>query len=172
MDFQLLTQTFTKLVRATHKYVYYNNTCRMTILGSILATAGFLLSTVFSSMWPLYLTFGLLSGFGLSLCYVAAIVIVAYYFDRRRSFATGISVCGSGVGTFVFAPLTQHLVEEYGGWRGAAVILAGLFLNMCVCGALFRDLEWTTRRKRRRSEAKKSQFRKISGECCGVRPCF
>ena len=38
---------------------------------------------------------------------MAAIVIVAYYFDRRRSFATGISVCGSGVGTFVFAPLTQ-----------------------------------------------------------------
>ena len=38
------------------------------------------------------------SGFGLSLCYVASIIIVAYYFDRRRSFATGISVCGSGVG--------------------------------------------------------------------------
>ena len=39
-----------------------------------------------------------ISGFGLSLCYVAAIIIVAYYFDRKRSFATGISVCGSGVG--------------------------------------------------------------------------
>ena len=43
-----------------------------------------------------YLNF--IVGFGLSLCYVAAIIIVAYYFDRRRSFATGISVCGSGVG--------------------------------------------------------------------------
>ena len=40
----------------------------------------------------------LILGFGLSLCYVAAIIVVAYYFDRRRSFATGISVCGSGVG--------------------------------------------------------------------------
>ena len=28
-----------------------------------------------------------------------------------RSFATGISVCGSGVGTFVFAPLTQYLIQ-------------------------------------------------------------
>jgi hypothetical protein len=40
-----------------------------------------------------------IAGFGLSLCYVAAIIIVAYYFDRKRSFATGVSVCGSGVGT-------------------------------------------------------------------------
>ena len=55
-------------------------------------------------------------------------------------------------------------MEEYGGWRGAAVVLSGLFLNMCVCGALFRDLEWTARRKRKKSEAKKSQSRKISGE--------
>ena len=93
----------------------------MTILGSILATAGFLLSTVFSSMWPLYLTFGLLSGFGLSLCYVAAIVIVAYYFDRRRSFATGISVCGSGVGTFLLAPLATVLLDEF-GWKGANLV--------------------------------------------------
>ena len=55
-------------------------------------------------------------------------------------------------------------MEEYGGWRGAAVVLSGLFLNMCVCGALFRDLEWTARRKRKKDEAKKSQSRKISGE--------
>ena len=61
-------------------------------------------------------------------------------------------------------PPIQFLVEEYGGWRGAAVVLSGLFLNMCVCGALFRDLEWTARRKRKKSEAKKSQSRKISGE--------
>lgn len=121
--------------------------CRKTtIIGALLATLGFLLSSITYRLELLYLTFGLLSGFGLSLCYVAAVVIVAYYFDRRRSFATGISVCGSGVGTFVFAPLTQYLIEEYGGWRGATVILAGFFLNMVICGALFRDLEWTKKR--------------------------
>ena len=123
--------------------------CRkMTILGSLLATFGFLISTLCNRLEMLYITFGIISGFGLSLCYVAAIVIVAYYFDRRRSFATGISVCGSGVGTFLFAPITQFLIDEFGGWRGATVILAGVFLNMCVCGMLFKDLEWTRKRRR------------------------
>ena len=137
--------------------------CRkVTIAGSIIATLGFLLSSLANTLEVLYFTFGVVSGFGLSLCYVAAVVIVAYYFERRRSFATGISVCGSGVGTFVFAPLTRVLIEEY-GWRGACVILAGCFLNMCVCGALFRDLEWTVnKRKRKKMKHKLSITKSIS----------
>ncbi|XP_071438568.1 monocarboxylate transporter 12-like [Hetaerina americana] len=114
--------------------------CRkVTMVGSVIAAAGFFISSFVSSMEPLFLTFGIISGFGLSLCYVAAVVIVAYYFDRKRSFATGLSVCGSGIGTFLLAPLIHHLLEEY-GWRGTTMMLAGLFLHMAVCGALMRDL--------------------------------
>lgn len=118
--------------------------CRkVTIVGSIMASVGFLLSAMSDSMEMLFVTFGVIAGVGLSLCYVAAVVSVAYYFDKRRSFATGISVCGSGIGTFIFPPIIQYLISEF-GWRGCTVILAGIFLNMCVCGALMRDLEWTT----------------------------
>jgi hypothetical protein len=115
---------------------------RVCMFGSVLSAFGFVISAYAESIELLIFTFGVVSGFGLALCYVTAVVIVAYYFEKRRSLATGLSVCGSGIGTFLFAPLTTFLVTEY-GWRGTALILAGLFLNMAVCGALMRDLEWT-----------------------------
>lgn len=143
--------------------------CRkVTIAGSILASLGFFISAFVDSMEMLFFTFGILAGFGLSLCYVAAVVIVAYYFDKRRSFATGLSVCGSGIGTFIFAPLTQILIDEY-GWRGTTLILSGLFLNMCVCGMLMRDLEWTTYRAKLKAKARKKRHQLgISAESFSV----
>lgn len=134
--------------------------CRkVTILGSILATIGFAVSTQANHVEVLFLTFGILAGFGLSLCYVASVVIVAYYFDKRRSFATGLAVCGSGIGTSIFAPLTQHLIDEY-GWRGATLILGGLLLNLAVCGALMRDLPWTTTQKKLKAKQRKETRRR------------
>lgn len=142
--------------------------CRkVTIAGSILACLGFVISAFSTSMEMLFLTFGVLAGFGLSLCYVAAVVIVAYYFDKRRSFATGLSVCGSGIGTFIFAPLTQVLIENY-GWRGTTLILAGFFLNMTVCGMLMRDLEWTTHKAKLRAKSRKQNKLGVSAESFSV----
>ncbi|CAF4823244.1 unnamed protein product [Pieris macdunnoughi] len=133
---------------------------RMTIFGSILAAIGFVISAFVDNMETLFLTFGIMAGFGLSLCYVAAVVIVAYYFEKKRSLATGISVCGSGIGTFIFAPLTYILLDEY-GWQGTTLILAGFFLNIAVCGLLFRDLPWTaTMNEERAKERKRRRERK------------
>lgn len=60
------------------------------------------------------------------------------------------------VGTFIFAPLTQLLIDEY-GWRGTTLILAGVFLNMTVCGALMRDLEWTTYKSKQKAKLRRKR---------------
>ena len=49
---------------------------------------------------------------------------MGFYFEKKRAIATGLAVCGSGIGTFIFAPLCNYLVEEY-TWKGATLILAG-----------------------------------------------
>lgn len=50
-------------------------------------------------------------------------------------------MAGSGIGTFLFAPLTDLLIEAYGGWRGAVLVLGGVMMNISVCGMIFRSLE-------------------------------
>ena len=66
--------------------------------------------------------------------------MVGFYFNKRRALATGIAVCGSGIGAFVFSPLTETTIRAY-GWRGALMILSGVCLNGMVSGALFRSVQ-------------------------------
>lgn len=118
--------------------------CRwMTILGGIISGVGFVLSTYCDTIYLMYLTFGVIAGIGLGLCYVTAVVSIAYWFDKKRTLATSLGACGTGIGTFVYAPMTQYFINEY-GWRGTVLLLAGTFFNMCVCGAVMRDPEWWT----------------------------
>ena len=65
------------------------------------------LSAAADSIVILYFTVGVLTGLGFGLIYLPAIVSVSIYFEKKRAFATGIAVCGSGLGTFIFAPLTK-----------------------------------------------------------------
>ena len=51
----------------------------------------------------------------------------------------GIAVAGTGIGTFVFAPLTEYLIFTY-TWRGATLIIGGIMFNITAAGAIFRPL--------------------------------
>lgn len=51
-------------------------------------------------------------------------IIVGYYFEKWRPLATGIALCGSGVGTFTMAPLSKYLIQEY-GWRKSLLVQSG-----------------------------------------------
>ncbi|ALC49542.1 Mct1 [Drosophila busckii] len=115
--------------------------CRaVTIAGAILAAACIIVSMFAQNVATLIVTIGFGTGLGFGLIYLPAIVSVTQYFEAKRSLATGIAVCGSGFGTFVFAPLTEHLIGNY-GWRGAMLIIGGVVLNCIIFGAMFRPLE-------------------------------
>ncbi|XP_068973670.1 uncharacterized protein [Bombus flavifrons] len=116
--------------------------CRsMTIVGGLISGIGFVLSSFSNSIEVMYLTFGVIAGLGLGLCYVTAVVSIAYWFDKKRTLAVGLGACGTGIGTFLYAPMTTYFIEEY-GWRGTCLLLAGTFFNMIVCGTVMRDPEW------------------------------
>uniref|UniRef100_A0A1B6C6S6 Major facilitator superfamily (MFS) profile domain-containing protein n=1 Tax=Clastoptera arizonana TaxID=38151 RepID=A0A1B6C6S6_9HEMI len=116
--------------------------CRtVCIMGSLIGCSAFVLSTFSPDVNTLMLTYGVMGGIGFGLIYLPAVVCVGYYFETKRSLATGIAVCGSGFGTFAFAPLARLLLEHF-SWQGANLILAGLILNCAVFGAMMRPLEF------------------------------
>ncbi|XP_074040298.1 monocarboxylate transporter 1 [Leptinotarsa decemlineata] len=115
--------------------------CRIvTIAGSILSAICLVVSFWAPNVLTLYLTIGVGTGIGFGLIYLPAIVSVTTYFEKKRSLATGIAVCGSGFGTFIFAPIINKLLAEY-GWRGSILIIGAIVLECILFGSLFRPLE-------------------------------
>ncbi|CAL1544637.1 unnamed protein product [Lymnaea stagnalis] len=115
--------------------------CRkVTIAGSIITMCGFALSTQSSSIEMLIITYGVIGGIGFGMIYLPSIVCVGYWFDKKRAFATGIVVCGTGIGQFVFPPLARWLLTEY-TWEGQTLIFAGIVLKCAACGMLFIPLD-------------------------------
>ncbi|XP_076251310.1 monocarboxylate transporter 5-like [Rhynchophorus ferrugineus] len=112
------------------------------LIGTVLGTAAFVLSYFARSVEFLCITYGLLGGIGFGFIYVPSVITVGFYFERWRALATGIAVCGSGIGTFVFAPLSEALITSF-GWRNALLIQSVIVLSCLFYGALFRPLKPT-----------------------------
>lgn len=126
--------------------------CRnMTIIGGLISGLGFILSIFSNTIEVMYITFGVIAGLGLGLCYVTAVVSIAFWFDKKRTLAVGLGACGTGIGTFVYAPITAYFIQEY-GWRGTCLLLAGTFFNMIVAGMVMRDPEWWILEQRKQDQ--------------------
>ncbi|XP_063157758.1 monocarboxylate transporter 13-like [Candoia aspera] len=107
--------------------------------GGFFSALGLLLASFATSLVHLYLSIGLLSGFGWALVFTPSVASVARYFKKRRTLATSLALTGVGLSSFAFSPLFQFLVNTY-AWRGAMMIVAGMSFNLVVCGALIRPL--------------------------------
>ena len=76
--------------------------CKMTtIIGAVISSFGFFISFFVRNIFMLYFSIGVVAGIGFGLIYVPAIVSVGFYFEKRRSLAMGIAVCGSGLGKII-----------------------------------------------------------------------
>nr|XP_019954793.1 PREDICTED: monocarboxylate transporter 7-like isoform X1 [Paralichthys olivaceus] len=112
------------------------------IVGGLLTASGMLLASLDLGLPWLYLTMGALQGTGISFSWIPANSIVSHYFIRWRPIAYAIASSGECVFAFIFSPFFHWLIEMY-SWQGALLIVGGLQLNLCVCGALMRPLETT-----------------------------
>ncbi|XP_060112472.1 monocarboxylate transporter 13-like [Heteronotia binoei] len=107
--------------------------------GGFLSGLGLLLASFSTHLTHLYLSIGLLAGFGWALVFTPSMATVSRYFEKRRTLATGLAVSGTGISSLAFSPLFQYLVDSY-GWRGALMLVAAMSLNLVVSGALLQPL--------------------------------
>ena len=77
-------------------------------------------------------------GIGLGLMFLPQVTIITEWFDKRLAFATGIAVCGSGIGIAFFALLSDWLIEQY-SWKEAMLILAVMIFLCIFFAATFTD---------------------------------
>lgn len=77
------------------------------ILGGFISGLAFLVAPASPNIYVFMLIYGVLGGIGFGMIYLPAIVVVGFYFESKRAMATGISVAGSGVGTFVMPIICQ-----------------------------------------------------------------
>uniref|UniRef100_A0A0R3S5T5 MFS domain-containing protein n=1 Tax=Elaeophora elaphi TaxID=1147741 RepID=A0A0R3S5T5_9BILA len=110
------------------------------IIGSFVAGLSFLASIFCSNIYVFMIFYGFLGGAGFGLIYLPSIVTVGYYFEKKRSIATGIAVAGSGVGTFVLPPLCIVLINQF-GWEIAICSLGALSFSSTIYGLLYRPLQ-------------------------------
>uniref|UniRef100_A0A183BN68 MFS domain-containing protein n=1 Tax=Globodera pallida TaxID=36090 RepID=A0A183BN68_GLOPA len=116
--------------------------CRVTtIIGALIASVGCAISYFAYSMNYLLFSVGIVMGIGFGLMYCPAIVIVTMYFEKYRSLATGITVCGAGIGTFVFSQVISNLIIRF-NWRYVFLIYSAVVLLCVPCGALYRPIEF------------------------------
>ncbi|XP_031657994.1 monocarboxylate transporter 2 [Oncorhynchus kisutch] len=114
------------------------------MIGGLLSCVGMVAGAFAQNLVQLYITVGLLTGFGYALTWTPTVTMVGWYFEKRRPMANALASAGECIITFLFTPLFQLLVDHY-SWRGAMLVLGGLQLNLCVCGMLLRPLNTPTK---------------------------
>lgn len=63
---------------------------------------------------------------------------------RRRVFANAVSSTGTAIGLSIL-PFLSNMLRSKLGWRGSFLVLGGLLLNCCVCGAVMRPVRGAPR---------------------------
>src|SRR5262244_2903094 len=112
---------------------------RVVIAGGFLLGLGLVASSRITALWQLYAAFGGVVGVAAGAFYAPLTTTVTRWFTANRGLAVALVSAGTGLGTFVVAPLTRWLISSY-DWRVAMLILGDIvWLVIIPLGLLVRD---------------------------------
>ncbi|HYH02227.1 MAG TPA: OFA family MFS transporter [Bacillota bacterium] len=115
------------------------------IAGGIILALGFFLASMITpeNGWLIWVTYGLIGGFGMGMTYSTTIACCQKWFPDKRGFITGVIVSALGFGGVVFTPFAEFLIKKYGNAQpgvGELITfkwLAVIFFVVCIIGGIF-----------------------------------
>jgi OFA family oxalate/formate antiporter-like MFS transporter len=104
---------------------------RLMILGTVLASAGWIIGGLTAkSLLHLYVWYGVITGFGAGIIYLAVVANAVKWFPDRRGLAAGITAAGFGGGSSL-TPIPISLTIHAIGW-GHAMAVWGVFQGLII----------------------------------------
>jgi MFS family permease len=107
-------------------------------LGGLLMGMGTLLGGIMTSIWQLYLFYGVMAGTGMGVVSVPLSSTVSRWFVTRRGLTQGVLVVGAGLGNFAVAPAAGYLVLGLGISRAYVILGAGGLLCIVLLSLVLR----------------------------------
>ncbi|ORY07093.1 MFS general substrate transporter [Basidiobolus meristosporus CBS 931.73] len=104
---------------------------RTMLVGVVLLSASFIISSFSTQIWHLFLTQGFMYSVGGGLLYFPPLGAAPQWFHKRRGLALGLGISGSGIGGLVYNPLAQFLLAKVGiRWTLRIIAIMNLFIGL------------------------------------------
>jgi OFA family oxalate/formate antiporter-like MFS transporter len=112
------------------------------IIGGIIVAAGWILASFVAGLdsanVPLFvLTYGVIGGIGVGLCYIAPIQVATRWFPDKKGLATGLTVAGFGGSPFVSTYVGSELIKMNDQVSDALLYLGIAFLVILIVAFWF-----------------------------------
>ncbi len=83
-------------------------------IGALMSGGSWVLSAYVDNVWMLYLTYGVIGGFGTGIIYVGIIGLMVRWFPDRRGLAAGLAAAGYGFGAFFTSFPIDSMIKSSG----------------------------------------------------------
>ncbi len=108
-------------------------------IGAVLFGGGVILASLTTSVIPLALTYGVLSGLGSGVMYLAPLTTLVRWFPQNKGLANGICIMGFALATLIFVPIANALLGSNETtpvvMKHTFLIMGFIYLSMSLIGA-------------------------------------
>jgi OFA family oxalate/formate antiporter-like MFS transporter len=114
MPFSVFLAFFAIAMPFTGRYIESLGPRNVTIIGGVLTGLGWLLASTVTSVWMLYIVYGVIGGIGVGIAYGVPVAVAARWFPDRRGTAVGLTLLGFGFSAFLTANIAGYLITAAG----------------------------------------------------------